>query len=237
MKTQTKSETNGTESANGNWLVEGFDQKLTFPVLESVYETPLSAIPFGNIVAIVSKALRHKVSNEAYAGALSDVGDQAGITDSMSKDDKSAALKSFRESDDTKPIWEKAWLDRADTLWREVLEGELSADGRGDSVQTEYAKLVDKAVRALFAGAKDAEGKALKPPTNDKESVTFGDGESWSRAELRDFIKDTQGDELMTKAKAIVEARKVETPKAPTTPITTAASLGLRKRVQAEATA
>ena len=204
---------------------------MTFMVLGAVFETNWDDIPFDNRVAMVRNRVKHKLGNEAYSGAISDVAEEAGLTEGMSKEERSETLKAFRESDPER--WSEAMIARATKLWDQIINGVVSENDapRGDSVQTEYFKLVDKAVVVIFKGIKDQNGKAFKIPTNDTDVITFADGDTWSREELRDFVIDSQGEDLMAQAIAVVENRKVKAPAKPqAAQVTSAAALGLVKK-------
>src|SRR5262249_32118921 len=167
---------------------------LTFVVMGQVYSANWSDIPFDNRVNSVRKVLKHKLNNEVYTSAMGVVAEEAGLKADMSKDDRSEAMKAFRESYPDR--WKEVFNDESDKMWKIILtEGSIGETDRtrGDPIEREYFILLDKAIAETFKGAKDSDGKAFKVPTNDTDTITFPDGEAWSRAELRDAIANQPG--------------------------------------------
>jgi hypothetical protein len=216
---------------NGSTELEDFP--LTFVVAGQVFETTWLAVPLSNRVAALKKVVKHKLSNESYSSAISipEVKKTAGLTDDMSSDDRKEALRVYREANPDD--WSAALLGEATKNWNLVLEeGGISETdrSRGDSVESEYFRLLDRAIAAEFKGKKGQDGKALKVPTNDTDFITFADGETWTRQELRDFIASTRREELWEQAEKNVAGRKVEAKSKPTeAPVTSAADMGFSK--------
>jgi hypothetical protein len=158
------------------------------------------------------------------------------------KETRAETFKTWREANaDT---WKDIFQEMAEKWWNErvLTPGGISESDRPrtDPVEREYFILLDKAIAETFKGAKDAEGKAFKVPTNDTDTITFPDGEVWSRAELREAIASqpgetdgaTRGDELKAQAIDIVEAKKLKpvAAPAPVEAVSSASQFGLVKK-------
>jgi len=220
--------------ARTNGSVELEDFPLTFTIAGQLFETTWLQVPLSNKVAALKKVIKHKLSNESYASAISipEIKSAAGLVDGMSADDRKEALRVYREANPED--WNAALLGEATKNWNLCLEdgGITESDrSRGDSVESEYFKLLDRAIAAEFKGKKGQDGKALKVPTNETDVITFADGETWNRQELRDFIASTRHEELWQQAETIVASRKVEakSPKPSEAPVTSAADMGFSK--------
>jgi hypothetical protein len=218
---------------------------LTFPVMGGlILSANWNDIPFDNRVNGFRNRVKHGVGNETYTGAMNYVLDDVlKVAKDTSKETRAENFKTWREANtDT---WQGIFQEAAQKWWNErvMTPGGITETDRPrtDPIEREYFTLLDKAIAEMFKGAKDADGKAFKVPTNDTDTVTFTDGESWSRAELRNAVAEqpgsdgfdgTRGDELRAQAIDIVEAKKLKsaTPTAPIEAVKSASQFGLKKK-------
>lgn len=184
--------------------------------------------PLVNRVNVFKRQLKHILGNEPAAEVGIKVDELLALPEGTSDDDVKTARANFREQrkDEYSALVQAAIDKRLDIL----LRGEISADDRQrvDPVQRMYLSLVDGHVAAQLKGAKGADGKALKAPTNDKDVLVFGNGMTRTRQQMRDAMIAREGHEaLMEQARIAVEAAKVKTTvTAPVEPVNDPAALG-----------
>jgi hypothetical protein len=203
---------------NGNGLDVNPSVMFTVGKSNSPFEARWDDIPLGNRIALFRRATKHVLNNEAAASAvkLAEGSDYANIG-TLEGDAKKAALEAWRTAN--AETWDSLLVSEAAKKWNMIMTGEMSADDRirVDPVEKAFLTLVDNAIKAKLSGVKDSEGKAIRMPSNDSDVITFGNGQTRSREQLRQSIKDAQGEELMAKAREIVEMSKVAAPVAPPT--------------------
>jgi|SRR5215467_15151264 len=216
---------------------------LVFPVMDQAYSKHFEDLPFENVVNAVRKVIKHKMSNEVYSATLNSLNDEIGLTKEMSKDDRSEKAKAFRESNADR--WREVYLAEADKMWNIILEdGGISETDRPrvDPVERQYLTLLDRAIAEHFKGHK-IDGKAIKVPSNDTDTIAFSETDIWTREDLRNWMAGndgesegtTKGAELRAKAEAMVELAKSKPVVAvvPVENVTGSAQIGLVKRPKA----
>lgn len=183
-------------------------------------ETAYDAFPLNTRITYFIRGLKHAVQNEPASSAGKELEarlyDDGILSDASTKADKAKALADWRAANEDE--WNGMLYDQAMKRFNAALSGEVSVGTRGDSVETEFYLLVDKAIRQRLKNEKDPQGNKIKLPTNDTDVVTFANGATRTRKQMRDnFAASPSGsdgatmrDLLMEQAAEIVAARKVK---------------------------
>lgn len=213
---------------NGNSPATVEPNILTWYVLGEPYAADWEQFPPENRVAMFKRAVKHALQNEVAASAAAQVTAELDIG-KLSRDEKQARLAAYRE--ENPEDWKKIVIAKADERWNALLNGVISADDRVrvDPYIRFLNEFTDKEIANRFKGAKSPDGKAIKPPTNDVDTVTFVNGATFTRAQLREkVLSDPVGDTIRANAEAAAAAMK-STPKstpAPVEPVSDPSALG-----------
>lgn len=220
-----RTQTNGTPSTNETAVDSNV---LTWYVMGEPFVANWDDFPIDNRVAMFKRAVKHALQNEVAASAAAQVTSELDIG-KLSREDKQARLALYREQN--ADAWKEIVLAEAAKRWDVLVNGVISADDRVrvDPYTRFLNEFTDKEIASRFKGAKSPDGKAIKPPTNDTDSVTFANGATFTRAMLRDkVLSDPIGDTIRANARAAADAMK-STPKAtpaPVEPVSDPAALG-----------
>jgi hypothetical protein len=228
--------------------IERANPELVFaPPVGDAYVTLFDDIPFDNVLAMVKRTIKHKLSNECYTAVQNAVKEAAGLADGDTKEQTREKMKAYREANPD--AYNETFRETTDKMWKLILTpGGITETDRPrlDPVDREYYLLLDKVVSDAFKGWKDDTDKAIVVPRNDTDTITL-DGEPWTRADLRaSFAAAThdgngeplyedgrsRGEHLRERAQARVDelANVVKAPKAAPQKATSAAQFGLVKR-------
>lgn len=176
--------------------------------------------PLNTRITYFIRGIKHAVQNEPASSAgkelEADLIEDGTLAKDATKDAKAKVLATWRA--DHEAEWNGMLYDQAMKRFDAALSGEVSIGTRGDSVETEFYLLVDKAIRQRLKNEKDPAGNKIKLPTNDSDVVTFANGATRTRKQMRDnFAASPSGsdgatmrDLLMEQAAEIVAARKVK---------------------------
>lgn len=187
---------------------------IQFVVAGTTFQELWDNIPLANRIAYFKRGVKHVLQNETQSFVGTGLAAELEIPDAEKKE----ALKAYREAN--RDDWNARIVAKATEHWENLLNGTVSADDRTrvDPYIRILNELTDKEIASRFKGAKSPDGTALKAPTNDTDSVTFANGQSFTRAMLRDMVwKSPMGAELEGKARAAADALK-STPKAKPVP-------------------
>lgn len=193
----------------------GESNMVQFVVAGQTFQELWDNIPLANRIAYFKRGVKHVLQNETQSFVGTTLAAELEIPDAEKKE----ALKAYRE--ENRDDWNARMIAKASEHWDNILNGTVSADDRTrvDPYIRILNELTDKEISSRFKGAKSPDGSALKPPTNDEATVTFANGQSFTRADLRNLVWNSPtGDELKTKAQAAAAALK-STPKPVKAPV------------------
>lgn len=176
-----------------------------FVVAGETFQAAWDSIPLANRIAYFKRGMKHVLQNETQ----SFVGTAIAAELKLSETEKKEGLKAYREAN--RDDWNARIVEKATEHWENLINGTVSADDRTrvDPYVRILNDLTDKEITARFKGAKSPDGTPLKAPTNDEGTVTFSNGQTFTRADLRQKVWDSpMGDELRAKAKIAAEAIK-----------------------------
>lgn len=182
---------------------------IQFVVAGTTFQEQWDKIPIANRIAMFKRGMKHVLQNETQSSVGTTLAAELSIPDAEKKE----ALKAYRE--ENKDDWNARIVAKATEHWENLINGTVSADDRTrvDPYIRILNELTDKEIASRFKGAKSPDGTPLKAPTNDEATVTFANGQSFTRADLRQLVWDSPtGQELRDKATAAAVALK-STPK------------------------
>lgn len=178
---------------------------IQFVVAGTTFQEQWDKIPIANRIAYFKRGVKHVLQNETQ----SFVGTAVAAELKLSDTEKKEGLKAYRE--ENRDDWNARIIEKATEHWENLINGTVSADDRTrvDPYIRILNDLTDKEIASRFRGAKSPDGSALKPPTNDEATVTFANGQSFTRADLRNLVWNSPtGEELREKAAAAARALK-----------------------------
>lgn len=191
------------------------------------YSIAWDDIPVANRIAYFTRQFKHVMQNETSASAGNTLAgmDVVPLTEGMSKDERLKAFADWREANADE--WQAMLIVEADKRWDALLNGTITVSERGprgDSVNKEYIALLDKGIKLKLSKEADPNGDKLKMPGNDTDIVTFANGATRTRPQMRmnfaaqPYDKDdpslgTNEQVLRARAIEIVESRKLAAPK------------------------
>lgn len=187
---------------------------MQFVVAGATFQELWDNIPLANRIAYFKRGVKHVLQNETNSFVGTAVAAELKLSDAEKKE----GLKAYRE--ENRDDWNARMIEKATEHWENLLNGTVSADDRTrvDPYIRILNDLTDKEITSRFKGAKSPDGTPLKAPTNDEATVTFANGQSFTRADLRKLVLDSpMGAELQAKAKTAADALK-SAPKPPAPP-------------------
>jgi hypothetical protein len=177
------------------------------------FRVDIKLLPELSLKSLCQQAVNHRMSNMVDANANNWIRVERLGEKGTNAKDATPSEKAFIKDritqwrTDHKDEYEAKKAELQEDAWKEILEGfELGGRGpRVDPVTREYNALVLKRAQSRFAEVSTAEFP--KPG----ETALLKNGKSISREAMIELTENRYGEELMTRANAIVDARNAKT--------------------------